>query len=111
MIGNRFPTEIDGGCSNRLFHAWRALARHRRGDHRRRNHDGFASNLWPWRFAGNIDIDIPLKSKSLNRFATLRAHLIITRSLIHDGRIVVGDIGDIGGLINDGDIAFRRQKH
>ena len=110
MIGNCFPAEIDRDCSNGLFHIRRPLARHRCRNHRCRNHDGFASNLWPLRFAGN-DIDVSLKLKSLHRFAALRAHLIITRSLIHDGRIVVGDIGDVGGLINDGDIALRRQKH
>lgn len=46
----------------------------------------------------------------MDRLATDRPELIITGSFIDDGRVLVGDVGDIGRLINDRDVAFRWQK-
>lgn len=46
----------------------------------------------------------------MHRFATHRAHLIVTRSFIHNGRVVVSDVGDVGSLINNRHIALRRQE-
>ena len=108
VIGNRFPAEIDDGCRNRSFHGGGALARDGRGDHRRGDYDGFTANNRARRFGCNINIHVSLEPISLHWFATLRADLIITRSLIHNGRVVVSDVGDVGRLINDRHVAFRR---
>lgn len=40
----------------------------------------------------------------------MRAHFVIIRSLIHYRRVVVSNVCDVGRLIDDGHVAFRRQQ-
>jgi len=46
----------------------------------------------------------------LHRCTADRAEFLIARSLVHDGRVVVSDIGDVGRLINNRHAAFWRQQ-
>lgn len=40
----------------------------------------------------------------------MRAQLFIVRTFVHDCRVVVSNVGDIGGLVNDGHVALRRNE-
>ncbi len=92
-----------------LFHSPRPFVRLRRRYYRRSYDDGFTLNKRSRWFDRNIDVHVPLKSKPLYWLAALGTHLVIIRTFVDDRCVVVGDIGDVGGLIDDSDIAFRRQ--
>ena len=109
MISDRGPTEINRDCGNRLLYGCRTFVRHRRSNHRRGNDDGLTAYLRPG-FRRNIEVRVSFKSKSLDRLATYRPQLIVTRSFIYDGCLVVSDVRDIRSLTNDGDVAFGRKK-
>lgn len=108
MIGNGRPTEVDRNLRDILFHNPRPFARLRRRNHRRSHDHGLALNKRPWCLDIHVNTDIALQAKSLHWLATLRAHLVVTWPLVHDSRVVVSDVGDVGGLIDNGHIAFRR---
>jgi len=103
------PTEIDRNLRNVLFHRPRPFARLRRRNHRRSHDHSFALNKRPWCFDIQVDTGIALQAESLHRLAALRANFVIIRPLIHDRRVVISDVGNVGGLINDRDVAFRRE--
>jgi len=109
VIANGRPAEIDRNLGNVLFHRPRPFARLRRRNHRRSHDHGFALNKRPWCFDVHVDTGVAFQAESLHRLAALRANFVIIRPLIHDRRIVISDVGDIGGLINDRDVAFRRE--
>ena len=106
MITDCCPTEIDRDLRNRLFHRLRPFARDGRGNHWRSHNHGFALNKRPRRFDIHVDTEVALQAKPLHWLAALRAHFVIVRSLIHDCRVVVSDIGDVGGLIDDRHVTF-----
>ena len=91
-----------------MFHRGRTFVRNRRRDHRRGDHYSLTAHLWSRRAGRKIDIHISLESISLHRFATDRTQLIVTRTFVDDGGVVVTDVGDVGGLINDRHVALRR---
>ena len=93
-----------------MFHSRRPFVRDRLSNHRRGNDNRFTAHLRPRRFRRNIDIHISLESITLHRLATDRAQLIVTRTFIHDCRVVVGNVRDVGGLIDNRDVAFGWQK-
>src|SRR5262249_46522662 len=106
LIRDCRPAEIDRGLCNCLFYYRRTLAHNRCGDHRRSHNDGFTPNNRPRLLDRDIDLQVALTSKSLHGLATYRAHFIVTRTLVHDRRVVVSDVGDVGRLIDDRHIAL-----
>ena len=110
MIADCRPTEIDRNLRDVLFHNPRSFARLWRRNHRRSHDHGFALNKRTWCFDIHVDADVAFQAKSLHRLAALRAHFVIIWSLIHDRRVVVSNVRDVGGLIDDGHIAFRRHN-
>jgi hypothetical protein len=108
VIADSRPTEIDRNLRDVLFHSPRPFARLRRRYHRRGHDHGFALNKRSWCFEIHVNTGVAFQAKTLHRLAALRAHFVIIRSLIHDRRVVVSNVGDVGGLINDLHIALRR---
>lgn len=56
----------------------------------------------------HADIDFAFESQALDRLLRLCANFVVARTLVHNCGVVVGDIGDVGRLIDDGHIAFGR---
>ena len=92
-----------------MFHGRRPFRRNGRGDHRRGDDDRFALNNGARRLGRDIDVDVALQSESLHRLATLCAELIEIRPFVYDGRVAVSNVGNVGRLIDDHHVAFRRQ--
>ena len=110
MIGNSRPTEIDRNLRDVLFHRPRPFARLRRRN-RRRSHDyGFALNKRRWCFHIHVNTEVAFQAKSLHWLAALRAQLVVVRTFVNDGRVIISDVRDVGGLIDDGHVAFRRHN-
>ena len=93
-----------------MFHCARALARDRLRDHGRSDNNTLTTDFRPSLAHTKIDIHISLQSITLNRLATDRTHLVVIRSLVHDRRVFISDVGDVGRLINDRHVAFGRQE-
>lgn len=108
MIGDRGPAEIDRRGGNGLFHGRWPFVRHRLSNHRRGNNNSVPPHLWPRRFGGNVDIDVSFESITLHGLATDRAQLVIARPFVNDRCVVVSYVGDIGRLIDNRHVAFRR---
>ena len=106
MITDCCPTEIDRDLRDRLFHRLRPFAHLRRGNHWRSHDHSFTLNKRPWRFDIHVDTEVAFQAKPLHWLTTLRAHFVITRTFVNDSRVVVSDIGDVGGLIDDRHITF-----
>src|ERR1700682_5461152 len=49
---------------------------------------------------------MPPQAITFNGAPTARAHFLVVRSLVHDRRVYVGDVGDIRRLNDDRDIAL-----
>ena len=109
MIANCRPTEIDRNLRDVLFHSPRPFARLRRRNHRRSHDHGLALNKRPWCFDIHVDIDVAFQAKSLHRLASLRAQFLVVGTFVDHGCVVIGNVGDVGRLIDDRHIAFRRQ--
>jgi len=56
----------------------------------------------------DINIDFAFESQALDRLLRLRANFVVARTLVHNRGVVVGDVSDVGRLINDGHVALRR---
>ena len=110
MISDCSPTKIDGGLRNRLFHSRRALSALRRRNHGRSNYNDFAPHHRPRALSAKIDSGLTLETQSLNRFATVRPQFVVIRTLVDDGRVAVGDVRNVGGLVDDGQVAFARHN-
>lgn len=106
MIGDCRPTEIDRDLRDRLFHRLRPFARLRCGNHRRSHDHCLTLNERSRWLDADIDTCVALQTEPLHRLAALCAHFVITWSLIHDSGVVVSDIGDVGGLIDDRHVTF-----
>ena len=108
MIGNTRPTEIDRNLGDVLFHRPRPLAC-LRCRYQRRSHDHrLTLNEGPRCFDIDVNTGVAFQAKALHRLAALRAHFVIIRSLIHDRRVVVSNVGDVGRLINNSQVALWR---
>ena len=95
--------------ANCLLHCQWPFACYGRGNNRRSHKNGVAPNKRPWCFDIHVNTEVAFQAKSLHRLAALRAHFVIIWSLIHDRRVVVSDIGDVGGLIDNGHVALWRE--
>lgn len=110
MIGDGRPTEIDRGARERLFYSCRAFVCDWRRNDRRGDNHGFTANLWPGQLGGNIYVHVSFKPITLNRLTADCFQLIVIRTFVNNGRIVISDVRNVGRLINDGNIALGRQK-
>lgn len=52
----------------------------------------------------DVNVDVALEPQALHRFRTAGADFFVTRPLIDDGRIVIRDVGDVGRLVDDGEV-------
>ena len=108
MISNCRPSEIDRSLRDRSLHGWRALALLRRLKHWRGDDDGLALDNWPTRLGVDIDTRIALEPVALQRLAALRPQLFVIWTLIDDCSVLVGDVGHVGRLVDDGDVTLGR---
>ena len=93
-----------------MLHRARPFVRGRLRDNWRGNDHGFAPHFRSRRAPGKIDIRVSLESISLHRFATDRTELIIAWAFVHDGRVVVSDVSDVGRLVDNRHAALRREQ-
>ena len=93
---------------NRLFHGWRSFAPLRRLKHWRGDDDGFALDNRPPRLGVDIDARVTFEPVALQRLAALRPQLFVIWTFIDDGSVLVGNVGHVGRLVNDNDVALRR---
>ena len=54
----------------------------------------------------HVNIDFAFESQALDWLLRLRANFIVARTLVHNRGVVVGDVGNVGRLIDDGHVAF-----
>ena len=103
-----FPATIDLDVCDRFFYCARSLDRLAARNQRRWNKEHFTTNNRT-RFA-DVDIHIyfALKSQPLDRLLGARAQFVVARSLIYDRGVAVGDVRNVGRLIDDRDIALAR---
>jgi hypothetical protein len=109
LIAHRAPAAVDRRLFYRLLDGARAFGRLRRCDHGRRNDDGFAAHNGMRISRRNRSL--ALQSQALDWCAALRPQFIVARSLVHDDRFVVGNVGDIGRLIHNGDVLLCGDDH
>ena len=95
-----------GNC---LLHTARAFDWLRSRDDRSGHFDHFTLQNRTWVFDANIDL--PLETEPRDSLVRTRMQLVIIRSLINDVRIIIGDISDIGCLVDDRHISFQGQYH
>ena len=55
-----------------------------------------------------VRVGITLQAKSLDGILAARTQFVVDGTLVDHGRIVVGDIGDVGRLVNDCHVALDR---
>lgn len=102
---------IDGGLRDCFLDATGTLSRLRAREDRSRNGNDFPTHNRPWHFDVNININIALEPEPLNRLLGAAPQLIVVRSLVNDNRVVISDIRDVGGLIDNRDVAFDRNHY
>ena len=56
----------------------------------------------------DVNIDFAFESQALDRLLRLRANFVVARTLVHNRGVVVGDVGDVGRLSDDGHVALGR---
>jgi hypothetical protein len=100
------PAKIDRRLRDSFLYRSGALNGSCRGNDGRGNLHDFSTDYRSWRI--HLHSDLPLQTQALNRLPTLRTQLVVARPLIDDNRVVIGDVGDVGRLVNDGHILLRR---
>lgn len=107
-IANVFPTVLDNGLRDGCFDRARTLGPPTNRNHGRGNRNHLAAHDRPAHFHVKIDVNVSLETQTLDRLLTARSQFVIIWSLIYDRRIVVGNVGHVGRLIDDGDVALAR---
>ena len=73
----------------------------------RHHHDSFTAHYGLGRL-NLLDVVHPFDAFALERLPAARAQFVIVRALVHDRRIVIGDVRDVGRLIDDRYVPLRR---
>src|SRR5205814_4987299 len=90
--------------------AARALGQLRTRDHRRRHFHHFSSNNRTRIFRLDIYRHPALEPETFDRLLSSCAELVVTGAAIHNSGVVVRNVGHIGRLVDDGDVAFGRNQ-
>jgi len=56
----------------------------------------------------DVNIDFAFESQALDRLLRLRANFVVARALVYNRGVVVGDVSDVGRLIDNGHVALGR---
>ena len=91
-----------------LFHALRTLSPLRPGDNGCRHLHDFSPNDWTRIRGIEVGPCLPLQAQAFDGLLAAPARFFKVRSLVHDGGVLVGDVGHVDRLINNGDVAFDR---
>jgi len=99
---------LDNGLRDCCFCGARTLGWPPNRNHWRGDRKHFATHNRSPHFHVKIDIDLSLQTQTLDRLLAARAQLPIIRTLVYDRGVVVSNIGNVGCLINDRDVALAR---
>ncbi|HZF73161.1 MAG TPA: hypothetical protein VEZ51_07005, partial [Gemmatimonadaceae bacterium] len=54
----------------------------------------------------DVNIDFAFQSQALDRLLRLRANFVVARALVYNRGVVVGDVGNVGRLIDNSHVAL-----
>jgi len=94
---------IHHNLADRLFDSARPLHGLRPSDQRGRHENDIAAHD---RLGLDAEVGFALDPQPLNGLLRAGAQFVVVRALVDDGCITIGDVGDVGRLIDDGHIAF-----
>lgn len=103
-----FPSAIDLNFDNLFLDDRPAFDVLRDLNYRRREGDHFAAHNGLWKCRAGGEIRLPLNLQPLNRLPDAGAQNLEVRPVIHDGHVAVGDVRDVGRLIDDRHILLPR---
>lgn len=110
MIGNCFPAVIDNCLRDCFLNGARTLDCRRASDDGRRHFNDFSSDNRARVFRRDIDCHVALEPEPFDRLLSSRAEFVVTGAAIHNRGVVVGNVGHVGCLIDDGDVALDRNQ-